>query len=435
MGLRQDNFKKLWSNGKSRMVILTVVALTVVALIFAAVTARKAQQQAALPSAVPTPPALKSTPGLNAPSREYTDLQREENRRKAENAARAGGTALPSLIGRPGEAPMQLGQASQPAVAPQAQQARVRPYTQQEITAYQTGRDAALAAMQGQFSDLKGSLGLSGHEVIRFATATQPPAAPAAAQPGPASPTGAAAGPKLIVQAGTLSFGVLDTDINSDEPGPVMSTIVDGGPLDKAVLLGTMTRTNERVLVHYTTMRPVKGKTVTIDAYAVDQETARNALATGVDRHYLLRYGSLFASSFAAGYGQAYSQSGSSVVTNAGGTTVTTQPATSKQALAAGLSAVGQAWSSSVGQNFNTPPTVTVATGTPIGILFMQDAVQEPGEGAVTKPATPTQPLAIPGLPVPSAPLPAPAAAAPAAQTGYPLGSGTSFYPAQPATR
>lgn len=428
MGLRKNNLAAVWKNGRSRMIIIMVVALFLLALVFSMVTARKAQQ-AALPTSLPAPPALKSTPGGISPSADYDSLQRAENERKAKEAARTGSTALPTLIGKPNEI-TSLPQKGQSAVAPQAAQSQVRPYTQQELGSYKTSRDAALQAIAGQVNDIRGSLAIAPHEVMSFGpSAVQPQAGQAAA---PLAQSGAPTSqetPKMIVQAGTLGFGVLNTDINSDEPGPVMSTVVDGGPLDKAVLLGTMTRTNERVLVHLTTMRLPKGKTVSIDAYAVDQETARTALATGVDRHYFLRYGSMFASSFAAGFGQAYSQSGSSVVANSGGTTVTTQPNTSKQALAAGLSSVGQAWAGAVQQNFNTPPTVTVASGTAIGILFMRDAVQEPGEGAVTaspnsltipQPASATQiPPAAPVIPV------APARA------GTPLGSSAVFYPPQ----
>ena len=44
---------------------------------------------------------------------------------------------------------------------------------------------------------------------------------------------------------------------------------------------------------------------VSISAVAIDPYTAHTALSGDVNNHYLLRYGSLFASSFLQGYAQA----------------------------------------------------------------------------------------------------------------------------------
>ena len=84
-------------------------------------------------------------------------------------------------------------------------------------------------------------------------------------------------------------------------------------------------------------------------------------MATSVDHHYLLRYGSFFASSFVSGLGTAISSSGSQSSTGSGGTVVTHDPLDSKEKLLVALGNVGTQWGSQVKQVFNTPPTVKVA--------------------------------------------------------------------------
>lgn len=185
----------------------------------------------------------------------------------------------------------------------------------------------------------------------------------------------------VAIKAGTIMFAVMDTALDSDQPGtPVMATIV-AGPYTGAMLMGTFTREGEKLVVQFTQMS-IKSQPATISigtAYAIDSKTANNAVASSVDNHYLLRYGMLFAASFLQGFGSAYQNytytcppnTQSCTVINSTGTPNTT--ATTKTAMYQGFGQVGTNLGQVAAAQFNTPPTVTLDQGTGIGILFMND--------------------------------------------------------------
>lgn len=176
-----------------------------------------------------------------------------------------------------------------------------------------------------------------------------------------------------FLKAGAVLYAALTTSVNSDEPGPVMATIV-GTQFKGAKLLGTLINQGQKVMLTFNVMTlPDIDKSISINAVAIDPNTARTALASDTDNHYLLRYGSLFASAFMQGYGQAILQSGATVVSN-GLNTVTTSPNLStRQQLLSALGTVGQNWGNMIRPIFNTPPTVQVYGGTGLGILFLAD--------------------------------------------------------------
>ncbi len=185
----------------------------------------------------------------------------------------------------------------------------------------------------------------------------------------------------VVLKAGSVLFAILDTAVNSDEPGPVMATIVSG-TLKGAKLMGSMqaSQDSETIALSFTAINlPSEANSMGVSAVAIDPDTARTALASDVDHHYLYRWGSLFASSFVQGYAQAVANSGTSSTTSSGAagvTTTTVSPAqTGRQQLFSGIAEVGQKWSEVVGQNFNRAITITIDQGTGIGVLFTSDFV------------------------------------------------------------
>jgi intracellular multiplication protein IcmE len=185
----------------------------------------------------------------------------------------------------------------------------------------------------------------------------------------------------VAIKAGTIMFAVIQTALDSDQPGtPVMATIVTG-PYTGALLLGNFKLAGEKLVVTFSQMS-LKSQPSAIGigtAYAIDSQTANNAVATSVDNHYLLRYGMLFAASFLQGFGSAYQNYtytcppgvSSCTVINSNGTPSTT--ATTRTAMYQGFGQVGTNLGQVAASQFNTPPTVTLAQGTGIGVLFMSD--------------------------------------------------------------
>lgn len=183
-----------------------------------------------------------------------------------------------------------------------------------------------------------------------------------------------------LIKTGDVLFAVIDTSVNSDEPGPILATIVSGR-LKGSKLIGSFNLPNnaDKIVISFNTLSiPGAAKTVSINAYAIDPNTARTAISSRTDHHYLLRYGSLFASSFLEGIGNAF-QSADTTVTiggTGGGDNITVQNGINRSVLenaVIAMSSVGQAWGQAAQQQFNTPTTVQVYSGTAVGILFTQD--------------------------------------------------------------
>lgn len=193
---------------------------------------------------------------------------------------------------------------------------------------------------------------------------------------------------KQVIKAGTVVFGVLDTAVNSDEPGPILATIV-GGNLKGSRLVGSIEvpKNGEKMILNFRTLNiPRKESSFKVSVVAIDANTARTALASDVDHHYLLRYGSLFASSFMEGLAKAISQppgtqtnpsqqsGGTAVTVNQSGTAATYPPFTNLEKYAlVPLGAVGEEWGKAVKPYFNMPVSITVDQGTSIGLLFLSD--------------------------------------------------------------
>lgn len=202
-----------------------------------------------------------------------------------------------------------------------------------------------------------------------------------------------------VIKAGTVMFGVLDTGINSDEQSPILATIVQG-QLKGGKLLGQFNRVNKKVVITFNVLSlPQYPNSLTINAVAIDPDTARTAVASSVDNHYMLRYGTLFASSFLAGLGEAVLQSGATTVNAPFGESTTQNPSTSaaEKGLIA-LGNVGNQYSRVLGQNFQRPPTVKVNSGAGIGVLLMSD-LSLPAATSTTTPTFANVNCDTPGMP------------------------------------
>lgn len=195
-----------------------------------------------------------------------------------------------------------------------------------------------------------------------------------------ALPSGTPAGVKApAVKAGTIMQAVLLTSVNSDEPGPVLAEIVQG-KFKGARIMGTLSNQGQKVLLSFNTLSmPKLSESVPINTVAIDENTARTALSSDTNNHYWLRYGTLFASAFLQGYGQSFLDYGNAyagaVVINPTNKSIDLSP---RDRVFVGLGQVGQQYSSVLRNVFNTPPTVKVFSGTPMGILFLSDLAALP---------------------------------------------------------
>lgn len=193
--------------------------------------------------------------------------------------------------------------------------------------------------------------------------------------------------PKIFYKAGDILFGVMLTSVNSDEPGPVLARVVSGplggskiiGGINPATIpqKGTDARVSKTLILEFNVLNiPGMKSSIPVKAVAINPDTARTSLATSVDNHYLLRYGTFFASNFLAGLGSAIAmQNQTKVVTGNGSIDIgTTAKKSSKDEALQALGKVGEEFGKQL--NFiDMPPTIKIASGTAIGLLLQTDIV------------------------------------------------------------
>ena len=183
------------------------------------------------------------------------------------------------------------------------------------------------------------------------------------------------------IKVGDILFAIVDTAVNSDEPGPLLATITNGS-LKGSKLIGSFSSGSanaEKLTVSFNALSvPWLTKTVGISAYAIDPNTGRTALSSSTNHHYVERYGALFASTFLEGFGNAF-QSADTTITigGTGGETNTTVENGIGRSLTdnaiIGLATVGKAWGQQAQKNMNKPTTIQIYSGTPVAVLFLQD--------------------------------------------------------------
>jgi len=181
-----------------------------------------------------------------------------------------------------------------------------------------------------------------------------------------------------LIKSGAILFAVLDTAVDSDYPDtPVMATIVQG-PFRGAKLLGklSLAKGQDRVSLSFNLMDTDAWlKSKSISAFAIDPDTARTVMASSIDHHYLLRYGSLFAASFLSGYSSAITNAGSST-TGIFGTSTTTPALSPGNRIAVALGQVGTALTAATQGYSSTPATVKINSGVALGIMFTADVTE-----------------------------------------------------------
>lgn len=393
---KMENIKSLGQNPRTRFVlIVTVVAVVGAVVVGKMATSSKSSRPADLQAEVSVgkAPSVKAVPGTSTSAR-HTELVREANKQDADSAKATGETVIPRLTAdvESGRNPFDLVEKApqdaqtgtvqlevkkvaqnQPAPAPAPVMEKSRALLEQEaaMSAAMTGLLNAWAPV-GQKIEMDHTGTNKGQPEVANGAMTNPGVASGQTVSAPATPAD--------VKAGTVMHAVAITSVNSDEPGPVLAEIISG-PYAGSRLLGTFTRPQnaETVVLQFKTISMKSAKqSYAIDAYAVNPETARTAMATDVDHHYFQRYGLLFASAFVKGYGQALAQSGQTQTTTVGtggAVTNTVYPELNAQdkALVA-LGEVGAEFSSVLKESAQRPITVKLESGTPMGILFMADA-------------------------------------------------------------
>lgn len=175
----------------------------------------------------------------------------------------------------------------------------------------------------------------------------------------------------ILLPAGTIEYAQLLTEANTDAPGPILAQIVSG-PLRGARALGAFQATDKYLVLNFT-MIVIDGINYPIQAVAIDPGTTLPGLITEIDNRYFKRIILPMAAEFVSGLADAVSESGSTTIIIDGSTVANSQnDRNSQQEVASGISEAGDALSEIMQEEADrTRPMLRVATGTPMGILFV----------------------------------------------------------------
>lgn len=406
------DLKKKLADIKARPLLLIVggvLLVGIIAIFFGLRGGGSNSAEGNLTSQATPVPNIRSTPGMGeTQDTTYNQLQIEQNRLRAKQAEQQGGSAVPTLINQSSSIaslnPVDEQQLQyQHLLEEQNRRANERvPTSAGPDQQQQQMQQAFEGLMQKQANDLMHRW----QPVNQVVVGGQIILSPEEEKAKMASVTGTNSNGNnmkrpALYKAGDIVFGVLETGINSDEPGPIMARIVSG-PLKGAKLIGTMQRQNDKAMLTFNLINaPSLPDSVAVNIVAIDPETARTALASDVNHHYLLKYGAVFAGAFLQGVSQAVQSSLQPSFTSSNNTFVATSTqATTRQEVLVGLGQVGQQISQEI-QKYDPQPTVTVDSGTSMGLLFLSDFTLASGTEVTNpenKPVALTQTLsAVPG--------------------------------------
>lgn len=408
MATKKNNLKNLMSNSRTRLIVIITSVVVILMVVFGFMGSsddkgNKPAEATGAASVGPTPENITPVPGTND-SPGYNALQEKANSDAFKEAQEKGTSNVPVLTNESlankkdifddlnkdnrkpivEEPPVIDATPVQPEQQYQAQpQAIQQPATsettqdrqaymqsvQQQITTYINGWSAGQGFQEFNMTGQAPQQQQGAGNTNGTSTGTNVQQASYDSSNSSSSNKGPA-----FVRAGSIVPAVMLTAINSDEPGPVLAQIVTG-PLKGARLIGQMVSSDQRVVVQFSSLSmPGASQTFSISSFAIDPDTSRTGLATDVNNHYFLRYGLGLAAAFISGYGEAVQNAGSTTTTNAlGGTTTIMGDMTHKQIAESAFGKVGQKLGSELDKETNRAPTVTVASGTSIGVLFMAD--------------------------------------------------------------
>lgn len=183
---------------------------------------------------------------------------------------------------------------------------------------------------------------------------------------------------KVVITPGTTLYAIVDVGANSDQPGTPVTARVVSGEYDGAVFIGGFQRQDEKLVLQFNKMvwdnpKLKEGKrTYAVSAYAIDPDKLTPGVASNVNTHFWSRWGGLVAASFLEGLADAKSRSGTTYsYNNANNNSHFTNDYSPEDQAWIAAGKVGQRVANQMEQNFNRPPTVTLTSGTAIGILIL----------------------------------------------------------------
>jgi intracellular multiplication protein IcmE len=173
------------------------------------------------------------------------------------------------------------------------------------------------------------------------------------------------------VKPGDILYCVNRVTLDSDAPGPAMVEVIDG-PYTGAKAIGAFTRMNEHLTLTFSQLVMPSGLRYAITGYAMDPRTDRTAVRSSVNSHAFERWFKYAAAKFLEGFGEIVSTQGSSGYSTAYGSGYTRPKLNLEEQIWTAAGKVGEGAARVFERDFGVPPTVTLASGTEMGVLVVQ---------------------------------------------------------------
>ena len=204
----------------------------------------------------------------------------------------------------------------------------------------------------------------------------EPPAVVPA--PGPA--------PRTLLAAGSPAYGVLLTEANSADAGPVLVELL-GGALAGARLAGEFTPRGERLVLRFSRLWPGPGSGpvppdgLAVDGWGLDPDCACYGISGMVDYHWWSRVILPAAAAFASGWAGAGAAPATTVTVD-GATVVTRTGNPTAAAVRAGAAGALRSVGTELSALAPARPTVRIPAGTEILVVFASPVRAAPREAA-----------------------------------------------------
>lgn len=361
-----DAIKSFYSDPATRKMALVTTGVAIVALGVGGYRALsgppapvKTQDQVQAPN-------VSGAPGGDKGSKAFNQQLNQANAQMGAQAAKAGQTYIPTPTALHPTHPPKPKTKAPPKKAPPPKTVVVaNPYTPQQVAAVHKKESALEKSMLSELQRFDTNTKYAPVQVVTISKASKASASTNAAADAAATLQGTT---QVLANPGYLDYAMLDSSVNSNVPGPILAT-VESGRFQGARLLGAFKREHFRDVLEFTQMT-WKHQDYHITAYAISPKNAQLGMATSVNDHILYRYGMLFAGSFLQGLDEALTDSDENTIAG-NGYAIVTHELNNGQILEQAAGNVGNAIAPIAEQQFNIPPTVRVAAGTGMGILFM----------------------------------------------------------------
>jgi intracellular multiplication protein IcmE len=190
------------------------------------------------------------------------------------------------------------------------------------------------------------------------------------------SETGEVVIQNVLVSAGTINYGQVLIEANSDVPGPVLVQLVSG-PLAGARLIGSFDVVGDLLVLNFNSV-VIDGLNQPVSAIALDPNTTLPGIASEVNNRYFKRVILPAAARFLEGVGSAIAQDAETTVTVSGDTVIEeTEALDFEQEIGRGVEEAFEEVADFMEDEADaTRVLVRVARGTPVGVFFLEPVIE-----------------------------------------------------------